>query len=119
MLLVILIWLAILIGAILFVLRLARGESHDGTFTEHLYERSNPKRTPARVRRVGGNMPSFTPQSMDGRPQRPRPMGDGSEVEQTMENPVYVINGSVVEVRALRPQPGQDEAQQDQGQQRS
>ncbi|WP_169275692.1 hypothetical protein [Bifidobacterium moraviense] len=104
----ILIWLAVLIGAILFVLRLARGESHDGTFSERLYERSNPRQEPPRVRRVGGTMPSFTPQSTEGRPKRPHHAdGDIPEVEQTMENPVYVINGTVVEVRSLRtPQSG-------------
>lgn len=108
MLVAILIWLAVLLGAILFVLRLARGESHDGTFTERLYERSNPKQEPPRVRRVGGTMPSFTPQSTEGRPKRPHAVdGDVPEVEQTMENPVYVINGTVVEVRSLRtPQSG-------------
>lgn len=107
MLVAILIWLAVLVGAILFVLRLARGESHDGSFTEHLYERSAPKRNPPRVRRVGGTMPSFAPQSTEGRPSRPHAMPGVPEVEQTMENPVYVINGSVVEVRSLGAQQGE------------
>ena len=100
MLLVILIWLAIVIAAVLFVLRLARGESHEGLFTEHLYERSNPKPQSERVPRVGGTVPSFAPTSA---PQRFRADDPIPEVEQTMENPVYINqDGSVVEVKSLR-----------------
>ena len=100
MVLVILIWLAIVVAAVLFVLRLARGESHEGLFTEHLYERSNPKPQSDRVPRVGGTVPSFAPTGTSRRFRADDPI---PEVEQTMDNPVYINqDGSVVEFKSLR-----------------
>ncbi|NEG78920.1 hypothetical protein [Bifidobacterium avesanii] len=102
MLVVILLWLALLIGAVVFVLRLARGESHEGLFTESLKKRAEPK--PAedvRPPRSAGMVPSFEPQSS----RLTRPVGavppEGPN-ERTMENPVYVTNGTVVEMRSKR-----------------
>lgn len=102
MLVVILLWLALLVGAVVFVLRLARGESHEGLFTESLKKRSDPKpEEDARPPRSAGMVPSFEPQSS----RLTRPAGavppEGPN-ERTMENPVYVTNGTVVEMRSKR-----------------
>ncbi|KAA8820981.1 hypothetical protein [Bifidobacterium vespertilionis] len=101
MLLAILLWLALVIGAVVFVLRLARGESHSGAFTESLKKRSDPK--PAqdeRTPRSAGMVPSFAPQSVLTRPVGDVPPED--PMERTMENPVYITNSTVVEMRSMR-----------------
>lgn len=94
----ILIWLAVVIALVVVVLRLARGESHRGGSYEPVDDmlESEQEARQARSPRVAGTAPSFQP---TGRP-RHEYRGDDT-LDSTMENPVYVNNASVVEVRAL------------------
>jgi hypothetical protein len=110
----ILIWLAVVVALVVVVLRLARGESHRGASYEPVDDMlaSEQEARELRSPRVAGTAPSFQP---TGHP-RPEYRNDDT-LDSTMENPVYVNNSSVVEVRALfKPderdgqQPGEDAA---------
>jgi hypothetical protein len=94
----ILIWLAVVIALVVVVLRLARGESHKGGSYEPVDDLLANEREAREMRspRVAGTAPSFQP---TGHP-RPEYRSDDT-LDSTMENPVYVNNASVVEVRAL------------------
>lgn len=92
------IWLAVVIALVVVVLRLARGESHQGASYEPVDDLLDAEQQSQQARspRVAGTAPSFQP---TGHP-RPEYRGDDT-LDSTMENPVYVNNASVVEVRAL------------------
>ncbi|BDR53810.1 hypothetical protein KIM372_17170 [Bombiscardovia nodaiensis] len=114
--LIILAWVVLVAALVVFVLRLAKGESHHQSFTQAMDERSRRKERKSererepdeseqqRQPRVAGTAPAFTPQGHNLPLRRAHPYRDP---EDTMENPVYINESSVVEVRALGTYPGE------------
>ncbi|AKV55694.1 hypothetical protein [Bifidobacterium actinocoloniiforme] len=107
---ILLVWIAVVVALVVFVLRLARGESHDRAFSEAVNERTrrraarrdragqSKEATPKLLPRIAGTAPSFTPQEPRQPLRRAQPYIDD---EDTMEHPVYVNDSSVVQMRSL------------------
>ncbi|BDR55372.1 hypothetical protein KIMH_14830 [Bombiscardovia apis] len=104
----ILAWVVIAAALVVFVLRLAQGESHDRTFTQALDERAwhrahkgepEEDEQETRLPRIGGTTPAFTPQQSGQELRQAHTYGDD---EETMDHPVYVNEDFVVEMKAMK-----------------
>ncbi|WP_127920977.1 hypothetical protein [Bifidobacterium xylocopae] len=105
---IVLAWIALVAVLVVFVLLLAKGESHDRAFSQGLDRRarrraggqrsSETERHRKPLPRVAGAAPAFTPQTVRKPLKRAHPYVDD---EDTMEHPVYVNGDSVLPVRAL------------------
>nr|WP_273398876.1 hypothetical protein [Bifidobacterium indicum] len=95
---IVLIWVLVVVAFIVYVLRLARGESANRAFSQSLNERvlrGAGRQREDRLPRIGGGRLSFIP-NPDGRAEDSQEGGSGS-----INCPVYVNSASVVEMRAL------------------
>lgn len=95
---IVLIWVLVVVAFIVYVLRLARGESANRAFSQSLNERvfrGAGRRREDRLPRIGGGRLSFIP-NPDGSAEDSEEGGTGS-----IKCPVYVNSASVVEMRAL------------------
>lgn len=88
---IMLVWIVVAISLVVFVLRLAHGESYDRGSSD---SSTSEARAPRRV----GSFQAFTPSQSRQLLRRAHPYVGN---EDTMDHPVYVNGSSVVEMRAL------------------